>query len=551
MGLQNTESISADVLIIGGGGASLKAAIAAREGGADALVVSKSRIGYGNNTYISAGAFAATGWGDPADSDSVHMRDAVLGGRFLNDQGLLSAVTREAGAQVPFLEKCGVRFFKRNDTLLLGQAPGHSHPRGVSVIQRSGIGFMNPLKAYAEGVGVRFSDHVYVTRLIAREGRIAGATGVARDGTYISISAKSVVLGTGGFGRLFQFTNNARGITGDGLGLAFDVGVALRDMEFVQFYPTAVGTSGNRMLLYEAIVSRFGAVLRNKLGDDIVEKHHLRDLRAMTRDRMSRAIMQEIAEGRDVDGGVVLDLNPVDDLSRMAPLLPGGWTKDRREIVVSPTTHFCMGGIVVDEQTETVLPGLFAAGEVCGGVHGANRLGGNALAEVFAFGGVAGRNAAERAKEIGRIDLPSKAVEDERVRLCSLFSESGDDQNSLRRSLREVMWFKAGIIRNQTDLSEALTEIRALRNQSQTVRVTSPGQLVKVLELGHMLLLAGIVCQAALLRTESRGAHYRTDYPEERNPRWLKNIIAVKKGGEIHLETHPVSLDRVPYASGR
>ena len=549
MSFKETE-VSADVLIIGGGGASLRAAIEAKEMGADVLVVSKSRIGYGNNTYISAGIFAATGWGDPADDDAVHLKDAVIGGRFLNDQGVLAAAAKEAGAQVSFLEKCGVRFFKRDDTILLGQAPGHSYPRHVNVTQRNGSGFMVPLISHAEKIGVRFLNQVFITRLLTRDNRIAGATGLSPDGAFLAVLAKSVILTTGGFGRLYQHTNNAAGITGDGQALAFELGLALRDMEFVQFYPTAIGQSGIRMLLYEAFVARFGAVLRNIQGENIVEKHGLSDLKIMTRDRMSRAIMQEILEGNDKDGSVILDLNPVADIARLAPMLPGGWTESQKEILVSPTTHFCMGGIVINERTETEIPGLFAAGEVCGGVHGANRLGGNALAEVFALGGVAGRQAAKKAAESGPIDPPSAALADERSRLASLSTGNGKDQHELRRSLREVMWLKAGIIRNYQDLTDARTQIEALQHRSLDTRAENPKQLMKLLELQNMLLLADIVCQGALLRTESRGAHYRTDYPEEDNAHWLKNIFASKKEGKIQMEVQPVSFDRVSLTSG-
>lgn len=550
MDLQETVTLSTDVLIIGGGGASLRAAIAATEMGSDVLVVSKSRIGYGNNTYISAGVFAATGWGDPADDPGVHVKDAVVGGRFLNDQNLLAAAAEEAGAQVSFLERYGVRFFRRDDILQLGHAPGHTYPRHVNVTQRNGSGFMVPVKAHAEKLGVRFLNYVFITRLLTRDNRIAGATGVSRDGAFVAISAKSVILSTGGFGRLFEHSNNAAGITGDGLALAFELGLSLKDMEFVQFYPTAIGRSGNRMLLYEAVVARFGALLRNAQGENIVEKYHLGDLKAMTRDRMSRAIMQEILEGRDVDGGVVLDLSPIKDVARLAPMLPRGWTEDQTEIIVSPTTHFCMGGLVINEQTETSLPGLFAAGEVCGGVHGANRLGGNALTEVFALGGVAGRNAAQSAGGLDGIDLPPEEPADEQLRLSSLFSDSSGDQRSLRRSLRKTMWLNAGVIRSQETLFEALAHIEALGDKEQEVRAKNPRELVKLLELRNMLLLAGIVCRTALLRTESRGAHYRTDYPEENNTRWIKNIVAEKRDGKIHLEIKPVSLDRVGFASG-
>jgi len=549
MELLERETESADVLIIGGGGAALRAAIAARETGADVLVVSKSKIGHSNNTYISAGAFAATGWGDASDNDAVHMEDAVIGGRFLNDQPLLAAATKGAGRQVSALEQYGVRFFKRDGNLLLGRAPGHTKSRGVSVIRRSGIGFMDPLKAHAEKVGVRFLSHVFISRLMADQGRIAGATGVSQDGNFVALSSPAVILATGGFGQLFQCTNNAAGITGDGLSLAFDLGLSLRDMEFVQFYPTAVGTAGNRMILYEVVVAQFGAVLRNADGEDIAEKHGMADQKAMTRDRMSRAVMSEILEGRDIEGGVILDLSPVPDHPQLAAFLPREWRDRKQPLLVSPTTHFCMGGVVTNDRTETAIPGLFAAGEVCGGVHGANRLGGNALAEVFALGELAGTNAAGSSGETGPSSLPQKAVDEELARLQTVCSKTGESQNELRRSLRQVMWLRAGIIRDHLGLIEAIGQIESLERKVEDAQVDSPRQLMKVLELKNMLLLARIVCRAALLRTESRGAHYRSDYPEEDNSRWIRNIISRKRGEAIHLEQVPVSLDPVDFRS--
>lgn len=546
MQFKDINKISCDILIIGGGGASLRAAIEAREREADVLVVSKSRAGYGNNTFISAGIFAAAGWGDTRDDQGVHLKDTVSGGRFLNDQRLVARMVQEAGPQVSFLEKCGVEFVKKENSLRLGRAPGHRYSRHISVLNRRGSGYMLPLKQYAEKIGVRFFDHVFVNKLFTCNDRIAAATGIDRNGTFLTFEARCVILATGGFSQIYLHTNNAPGITGAGLTLAYDLGLPLKDIEFIQFYPTALGTLGHRPILYEALVLQFGAVLKNAHGENIITQHGLNDPLAMTRDRLSRAIMHEILEGRDVDGGVIMDLSPISGVTRLRPLLPAGWSEDQKEIIVSPTTHFCMGGVMIDENAETSVPGLFAAGEVCAGVHGANRLGGNALAEVFAMGGVAGRNAASKAKEIGPPKIPRHEIADERAGLESHSSRAGQDQKNLRRSLKEVMWYKAGIIRSDRDLQEALARIEKLKSLSLKVPVANPGQLVRRLELENMLLLSEMVCRAALLRTESRGAHYRSDYPEENNANWLQNIIIHQTDAKMRLESIPVSLDVVP-----
>ena len=545
MKFNDYDSVSCDILLIGGGGASLRAAIEAKEMGADVLVVSKSRIGYGNNTYISMGIFAATGWGDTRDDHSVHLKDTVIGGRFLNDQRLLAVTAREAGAQVSFLERCGVEFLKKDQRHRLGRAPGHSYHRHVNVVQRRGTGFMLPLKEHALKIGVRFLDHVFITKLITGEKRIAGATGISRDGRFLCIGSKCIILTTGGYSHLYQRTNNAAGITGDGQALAFDLGLSLKDMEFVQFYPTALGKSGNRGILYEMVVTEAGAILKNAKGENIIVKHGLSDPLVMTRDRVTRAVMQEILEGLDVNGGVIMDLSTVSDVSQIIPFLPSSWTEDQKEIIVSPTTHFSMGGVITDENAETSIPGLFAAGEVCGGVHGANRLGGNALAEVWAMGGVAGREAVLQAREVGPSKIPQEKIEAEKARLESTLSQKGQQEKDLRRSLKEIMWYKAGIIRHDKELKEALAVLEELQSSSLKVSVSGAAQLIKLLELRNMLLLSEIICRAALLRNESRGAHYRSDYPEEDNSNWLKNIVVQKRDEKMVLESMPVSMDFV------
>ncbi len=264
------ERLSSDVLIVGGGGAGLRAAIEARERGSDVLVVSKSRVGYGNNTYISKGSFAAaTGWTDARDNPEVHKQDSLAGGRFLNDRRLVAAVAKDAASQIAFLEKCGVRFFRHDGKIQLRHVPGHSYPRHVRGEHQKGSDFIRPLREYALKIGVRFADRILITRLLNSEGRFVGATGIMSNGKFIIFKSSCTILATGGFAQVFQFNNNAAGITGDGQSLAYEIGVPLKDMEFVQFYPTALGRFGNRLLMYEALVSNAGAVLLNADGENI------------------------------------------------------------------------------------------------------------------------------------------------------------------------------------------------------------------------------------------------------------------------------------------
>jgi fumarate reductase (CoM/CoB) subunit A len=548
MALRDIDIVSCNVLVIGGGGSGLRAAIEAREMGVDVIVVSKSRVGYGNNTFISKGTFAAaTGWWDSRDKPEVHIRDAVIGGRFVNDQKLLAAVAREAGAQISFLEKRGVSFLKREGKIRVTHTPGHSYPRHVRGEHQTGRDFTLPLREYATKIGVRFAERILITRLFTCKDRIAAAAGIGHDGRFVAFLANCGILTTGGFAQVYLHTNNAAGMTGDGQVLAFELGIPLKDMEFVQFYPTALGNLGSRVLLYEGFVFGAGAVLKNSRGDDIIAKHGLGDSMIMTRDRLTRAIMQEILEGRDLADGVIMDLSTVPEqkLARLRHLLPAVLPPGKKEFIVSPTAHFCMGGIIIDENAETRIPGLFAAGEICAGVHGANRLGGNALSEVFAMGGIAGEKAALKAREIGRPELPQREIAAEKARLESLLSKGDWDPRGLRRSIKEVMWYKAGIIRKERELEEALARIEELQSCVPRLRVKDARGLVKSLELQNMLILTEMVCRAALLRTESRGAHYRSDYPEEDNANWVKNIVVRKQDSGMRLEAVPVSMDMV------
>jgi fumarate reductase (CoM/CoB) subunit A len=544
MPFKETKKICCHVLVIGGGGAGLKAAIAAKEMGADVLLASKTRIGYGNNTYISKATLSATGWGNSPDNVLMHVKDTLKGGRYLNDPGLVDRMAEDAPGQIAFLERCGVPFMKKEDRMWLDHHPGHSYPRSVRAAHRTGSDLMLPLRAYAKKLGVRFADRVFITKLFMSRERIAGATGIADDGTFVNFVSHCVILATGGYSHVYLHTNNAPGISGDGQALAFDLGVPLKDMEFVQFYPTAMGKFGSRLLLYEVFVVHGRAQIKNVRGEDIIIKHGLEDPMVMTRDRLSRALMQEITEGLGVEGGVSMDLSgiPENKTAHLRDLLPFRWFRGERIFTVTPTTHFCMGGVEINKEAETSVPGLFAAGEVCAGVHGANRLSGNALSEVFTMGGVAGRSAARRSKELGPPEMPGQEVADERARLTSAFSTKGEHPKSLCRLLKESMWNKGGIVRDHKGLEEALGQIEEIRSRAQHSLVEKPRDLAMRLELQNRLLIAEMICRSALVREESRGAHYRRDFPEEDNRGWLKNNVVVKGGTGMRTESVPVDL---------
>ena len=272
MKFRDTERFSCDVLVIGGGGAGLRSAIEAREAGAEVILVSKSRVGHANNTYIAKAVIAASGFADSDDDSESHLKDTIAGGSFLNDQDLVSLMTERAAEEILFLERCGVVFAKNEGRFQVSRISGHGYPRNVRGEHRTGSDLVLPLKRHAQEIGVRFADRVFVTRLLSSDNRIAGATGISDDGRFLVYQAGAVILATGGFGQAYLHTNNAAGITGDGHALAFDLGVGLKDMEFVQFYPTALGSLGSRLILYEALILDAGAILRNASGEDIAAK---------------------------------------------------------------------------------------------------------------------------------------------------------------------------------------------------------------------------------------------------------------------------------------
>jgi len=534
MQLNQEEMVSCDVLVIGGGGAGLRAAVAAKATGARVLMASKSKVGQSSNTYISKGIIAASGLGQAEDNSIVHAQDMITGGRFLNDPSKVAAITMRAGSEIGFLQQCGTSFGMDGQNFRLMQTPGHRFPRHVFCQNWNGSDIVLPLKRYAKEIGIGFIEHVFITRLLTSDNAMAGACGVTEDGRFVAVQASSVILATGGYAHVFRNTNNVPGITGDGHALCYDLGVPLQDMEFVQFYPTARGKYGSRLLLNERLLSQPGVVLKNRNGEDLLKKYGVMDFMTMTRDQLAQLMMREVREGT-----VVMDLGALSDekANQMAPLLPALWWKGQKVFPVVPTAHFCMGGVVTDTQGKTGMRGLFAVGEMTAGAHGANRLGGNALAEIFTMGSLVGEVAgldATATRTSTRIGPMAKA---EKLRLEKAFSTRGTAPEKLIQALKEMMWKNAGIIRCHTELTEATT---MLRSPCPEICITSSSELIRSLEFLNMRLVSQMICMAALQRTESRGSHFRVDFPLEDNDRWLKNIVVQK--GASGMECHSVAV---------
>ncbi len=538
MNLTMIPPIDADVLIIGGGGAGLRAGIEARKYGASVVLVSRSRVGYGSNTAMSRSFLAAVqSHNKTGDSTQTHFEDTITAGCYLNDQNLAKIMVEGAEEEVHYLEQMGVNLKKKDSAFQLQHLPGHRYPRHVIGAKDRGTDYSLPLREYAFKMGVRFLESTLITRLVLKDGGVTGALGLDHKGHFLYLNAKSTILTTGGAGHIYLRTNNAAGVTGDGYALAYHAGASLQDMEFVQFYPTSVGQYGRKLWGYDILLP-LGAIIRNSLGEDVLEKRGLKHLVKMTRDLLARTVMSEILDGNDIDGTLTADISSLSEESRLASI-----NESTHELAqVAPSTHFYIGGIRINEDCETGVPRLYAAGEACGGIHGANRLAGNALTEIFVFGAIAGRKAAEKAASSEDVSSQLLKIEDEKHRLERLVSdENGENIDEHILSFQKAMWHKAGVIRNRKSLEDILETIRSLKDRKERFSAGSYRDLMKVIKFGFMLEVSEMLCRSALTREESRGAHFRTDFEVE-NPQWLRHIVVAKKGETMSLSSAPVDL---------
>lgn len=544
--------VRCEVLIIGGGLAALVAALEAKKLVDEVVIVSKSKVGRSGNTIVSQCKFGAyIGFDTPlstqpnphegsSDSAQRHFQDTLAGGSFINEEKLVSILASRAGQRLLELDNYGVRFQKTNDDFLRESGPGHSCPRTISTCSDYpyavlGLSITLPLLREARSRGVRLIEDVPIARLVLHNGVVCGATGldVQRE-RALFLHAKAVILAFGGGGQLFALTDNTRDVTGDSYALVLEAGAALRDMEFVQFYPLIM-TSPVRALIPTLIFSD-GAVLRNGAGERFLFGYDERGEMA-TRDVMSRALFQEMQRGESI----YLDCSQVpmtaieEKYSSLQCLLKGHDMDLQRDVLtVSPTTHFFMGGVEIDERCQSSLPGLYAAGEAAGGVHGANRLGSNALSEALVFGALAGQQAAHYAK--GLKSFPIARVEPDYV---LPYPRKGDvSLRKVRGELRRSMWDGASIVRSEDSLQEARARVGECQRALEHCAIESFAQAVKWEELRRMCLAAEPIVASALLRTESRGAHYRQDFPSS-DENWLGSIKITKSADELELDFAP------------
>jgi succinate dehydrogenase / fumarate reductase flavoprotein subunit len=580
-----------DVLVIGAGGAGLRAAIAARSAGADVGLVCKSLLGKAHTVMAEGGVAAALGHVAPNDDWKTHFRDTMVGGKYLNNPRMAQLHAIESPARVRELEEWGAVFDRTRDGRIL-QRPfgGHSHPRLAHVGDRTGLEMIRTLQDRAVTAGIQVYMECTVTRLTKGPSGVTGAVGYWRTtGRPVVFPAKAIVLATGGVGRAYEVTSNSWEYSGDGQTLAYDAGAELIDMEFVQFHPTGmVWPPGVRGLLVTEAVRGEGGILRNAAGERFMWQYLPEERRQeyaadddeaarwvaalsqskqtdarrppelSTRDNVSRAIYTEVREGRgSPHGGVFLDISylPADHVRRKLPSMYDQF-KELADVdittgpmEVGPTTHYVMGGIKVDaEDGATRVPGLYAAGEVAGGMHGANRLGGNSLSDLLVFGARTGTGAAQHARTVDgepHID-PVQVRSAIRDLEAPLERTAGESPYAVMRDLQAVMQQRVGIFRVQDDLDAALIELAALRRRWESVcvdggRAYNPGWNL-VFEVANLLTVSEAIARSARQRTESRGAHSRIDFPDTDDEHWghRNSVIAKGDDGRMTVYTAPV-----------
>ncbi|MFN2570979.1 MAG: fumarate reductase/succinate dehydrogenase flavoprotein subunit [Gemmatimonadales bacterium] len=579
-----------DVLVIGAGGAGLRAAIEAAHAGASVGLICKSLLGKAHTVMAEGGIAAALANVDDRDNWQVHFADTMRGGQYLNNWRMAELHAREAPDRVKELEAMGAVFDRTPDGRILQRNfGGHKYPRLAHVGDRTGLEIIRTLQDFAIHQPIDVHMECTVVSLLKDGNRVAGALGYDRDrGRFKLFGAKAVVLATGGIGRAFSVTSNSWEYTGDGHALAYNAGAALQDMEFVQFHPTGmVWPPSVRGILVTEGVRGEGGILVNKEGrrfmfDDIPENYRnqtadseeegwrytqgdksaRRPPELLTRDHVARAIIKEVREGRgSPHGGVFLDIswigsklsNAEDHIRKKLPSMYHQFkqladidiTKEPME--VGPTTHYVMGGIRVDGDTQmSSVPGLFAAGEVGAGLHGANRLGGNSLSDLLVFGMRAGKFAAEFA---GRQSTPradtSQADAAVRAALEPFDRANGESPYQVEHDLQTMMQELVGIVRRDEEIRRALDSLKALKARAAKVSVTgnreyNPGWHT-ALDLQNLLTVSEIIARAALERKESRGGHFRDDFPDK-DPGQGKFNIVVRRGssGEMQVGREPI-----------
>jgi succinate dehydrogenase / fumarate reductase flavoprotein subunit len=594
--MENFETYQHDVLVIGSGGAGLRAAIEASTAGVKVAVVCRSLLGKAHTVMAEGGVAAALANVDDRDGWKVHFADTMRGGQYLNNPRMAELHAKESPDRVKELEAWGAVFDRTEDGRILQRNfGGHKYPRLAHVGDRTGLEMIRTLQDYGIHQGMDIYQEYTIISLLKDGDRVVGAFGYDREkGLFKVFKAKAVIIATGGMGRIYKISSNSWDCTGGGISLAYHAGAELIDMEFVQFHPTGmVWPPSVRGLLITEGVRGEGGVLRNNKGrrfmfDDIPDnykgqtsmdeeegwrytqgdKNAKRPPELLTRDHVARCIMREIKEGRgSPHGGVFLDIawikekisNAPEHIKRKLPSMYhqfkelAGVDITKEPMEVGPTTHYIMGGVRVDGDTQmTIIPGLFAAGECAAGLHGANRLGGNSLSDLLVFGKRAGEYAARYAKETpaGKVNAAEvESIANQALAPFERADKGGENPFQIQSALQEMMQELVGIVRTDKELAQAVEKIRVLKTQAEKAgcggnRRYNPGWHTAI-ELNHMLTVAEAIALAARERKESRGGHFREDFPEK-SEEFSKINISIRKLANGEMEVKHIGRQPVP-----
>lgn len=562
------DKINADVVVVGSGLAGFRAAIEAASADPDLQVAVVTKVhAMRSHSVAYAGGTAAVLYPDEGDSFDLHAFDTVKGSDYLADQDAVELFVRLAPREILRLEHWGMPWSRKEDGRI-DQRPfgGHSFNRACYAADKTGLHAMQTLYNTCHKFdNITFYHEWFVTSILVEDGEFKGFTALEiKSGELYTFEAKAGILATGGMGRLYPFTTYGHSATADGMAMAYRVGIPLKDMEFVQFHPTGLVPSG--ILISEAARGE-GGYLKNKDGERFMAKYAPERMELAPRDVVSRAMMREIMEGRGFEGPngldyVHLDLTHLGEEKineklteiKMIAMKFAGIDPVHEPIPVRPVAHYTMGGVHVDIYGRTPVKGLWAAGEVnCVSIHGANRLGTNSTIDCLVYGYLTGRQAAEYAIKRNGRTVPVALVQEEEKRIYDqiLHGGQGEDPYQIKHEMQDAMFKHAYVFRDGKGLKEGLKKIRELRKRFGTGRVADKDKefnqnLIHVLEIDAMLEVAEVVFTSALARTESRGAHYRFDYPERDDVNWLKHTLAYRTPEGPRLEYIPVKITKWP-----
>ncbi len=590
MNISELKTYEHDVIVVGAGGAGLRAAIECSAQGMNTGLVCKSLLGKAHTVMAEGGMAAALGNVDHRDHWKVHFRDTMRGGKFLNVWRMAELHAKQAPERVRELEEWGAVFDRTKDGLINQRNfGGHRYPRLAHVGDRTGLEMIRTLQDYGIHQGFEVYMEYSALDLLKDGDRIAGLVAMVRDtGEFVVFKAKAVIFATGGAGKAWKVTSNSWEYTGDGYAMAYQAGAELMDLEFTQFHPTGMvwPPSVAGILVTEGVRGE-GGILVNSEGirfmfDNIPQrfasetapneeeanrwlagdKNARRPAELLTRDVVARAILKEVKEGRgSPHGGAFLDIANRREAEYIKKKLPSMYHQfkvlaeldiTKQPMEVGPTLHYFMGGIRVDADSQmTNVPGLFACGECSAGMHGANRLGGNSLSDLLVFGKLAGTGATDYCRSLGQAPQVDAHQVTQIIRSATdiLNRESGENPYLIHDDLRETMQDKVGIVRTDEDLKQGIDQLEVLKQRYQKVKAEGTSQYNpgwhEALSMRNLLITSEAVAKAALLRTESRGAHTRLDHEGE-SDQWLQVNVVIKKGTDGTMDVQKVSRPQPP-----